>query len=263
MLRPALGIAVVLLLLGLLPWMPGPARAGDQQLEKQVRDILRQNPELLLEVIREHRGEVLRLVQQALREQRKKLWLKRIRAEIKKPRHPVLEPGRLYLGPPDAPITVVAYSNFMCSHCATGDRTARLLVKKYPGQVRLLLKHSVHDELAKRLALYFMAIGRQDPAKAWRFADLVFANQNKLRKKKDDELEKIVSRLGLDRKRLYQDLADPELSRRITADTEEHERFGFNSTPTFLINGVSLRGAVPLPAFEEVIKLLRGQAGAG
>ncbi len=262
MLRRALCLPLVLLL-GLALGMPCPARAADHALKQQVRDILRQNPELVLEVIREHRGEVLRLVQQALQEQRKKIWLKRIRAEMKRPFHPVLEPGRLYLGPADAPITVVAYSNFMCSHCATGDRTARQLVKKYPGQVRLLLKHAVHDDLAKRLALYFMAIGRQDPAKAWRFADLVFASQKKLRKKKEDELEKIVSRLDLDRKRLYQDLADPELSRRITADTEEHERFGFQSTPTFLINGVSLRGAVPLRAFEEVIKLLRSQGGGG
>ena len=259
MFRRSLCLSLVLWL-GLAVWASLPARADDQQLKEQIKSILRQNPELVLEVIREHKHEVLRLVQQALQAERKKLWLKRIRAEMKKPFHPVLEPDRLYLGPADAPFTVVAYSNFLCGHCATGDRTARLLVKKYPGQVRLLIKHSVHDDLAKRLALYFMAIGRQDPAKAWKFADLVFSQQKEIRKKKEDALEKIVTRLGVDRKQLYRDLADPVLARRITADTEEHERFGFNSTPTFLINGVSLRGALPLRAFEEVIALLRQQA---
>lgn len=237
-----------------------PARASN--LQEEIRTVLKQHPELVLEVIKQNQDQVLGMLQNAARERNRRVWRKRVAQELKKPFHPKLAPGRPYLGPENAPYTAVDYSSFLCGYCARGERTLRRFAAKHPQKVRLLMKHVARGDLAKKIALYFEAVGRQDSDKAWKFSEMVFANQKKVRKEKTALLQKFVKKLGVDQKRLFQDLADPELKARVKADTAEHEAFGFHSTPTFLINGVSVRGALPLAAFEEVLERLQKKAAA-
>ena len=42
----------------------------------------------------------------------------------------------------------------------------------------------------------------------------------------------------------------------ISEDMKEARSFGFDATPSFLINGVSVVGAVPIEEFEKVIRLV-------
>ena len=54
-------------------------------------------------------------------------------------------------------------------------------------------------------------------------------------------------------KKLDAALKDGAIQKRIDADMEEARKFNMSGTPGFIINGVSLRGAYPLPAFKEII----------
>ena len=47
--------------------------------------------------------------------------------------------------------------------------------------------------------------------------------------------------------------------RDIEADVREAKTFGVDGTPTFLVNGILVRGAVPVEEFERVISLVEGR----
>ncbi|MBI5854846.1 MAG: thioredoxin domain-containing protein [Nitrospirae bacterium] len=70
-------------------------------------------------------------------------------------------------------------------------------------------------------------------------------------------MESVVASLGLDAERLRRDLAGDDITTQIQRDRDEAMRFGFQGTPAFLLNGVSLRGAYPLDEFVQVIELVR------
>ena len=89
-----------------------------------------------------------------------------------------------------------------------------------------------------------------------KFADKVFADQKGFNKDGKAALKKLLAELKIDQEQLAKDLADPKLKEIIKADNKEHSKFGFSGTPTFLVNGVAVRGAYPLPYFEKIIKML-------
>ena len=66
-------------------------------------------------------------------------------------------------------------------------------------------------------------------------------------------LSAMAKEIGLDQARLAKDLKDKVLTERLAADEAEAKRFKLNGTPMFLVNGVLVQGAQPLPVFEELI----------
>ena len=180
----------------------------------------------------------------------------RIQAEMRNPFKPKIEKGRPVRGNPNAPITIIAYDDFQCPYCAMAAKTLDQIMEKYKGKVRLILKHNPLDfhKQAFPAALYFEVIAKQDKQKAWKFHDLVFSQQASL---VDGEktLKKFAASLGVDTKRLESDLKNPAIKSIVERDMNEAKKFGFRGTPTFLINGVSLRGAASEEKFSEIIRL--------
>ena len=51
------------------------------------------------------------------------------------------------LGPEDAPVTIIEYSDFQCPFCAKSEEVLTAIRKSYPSMVRLVYKHfplSIH-----------------------------------------------------------------------------------------------------------------------
>ena len=163
--------------------------------------------------------------------------------------------GRLSLGNPAAPVTIVEFTDFQCPYCSRGAQTLKGLMKKYDGQVRLIVRHfplSGHPA-AMPSALYFEAIGLQNPAAAWKFYDTLFADQEKLTGG-EDYLKKVAGDLGLDMDRLAKDLDNEQIKARIAADMRAFDTSRFDGVPVFVINGTVLIGAQPPEVFENAIK---------
>lgn len=241
-------------------WMVGglafPAQADQNDLKEQIRQILKENPEIILEALAQEKVKLFELAADGNRMLQQKRWEDSIKRRAKDPFVPKLE-GRLgWLGPKDAGITIVEYSDFLCSACSLGAEYAQELLEKYPKEVRLLLKHNPSGDLSRQIAVYFEAICRQDPKKAWDFAELIFQENGKVRKEKLAAVQNIVNGLGLDQARLAQDLADPALEELVKADAKEADQFDLHGTPTFLINGVPLEGAAPVDVFEDLFDLI-------
>lgn len=227
-------------------------------LREELRAILKEHPELILEVLREQRIPLYEIVEQGAAAKQAAEDKRRMEAELANPLDPGLDPARPVLGPLDAPFTVAEYSDFLCPYCGIAAETMHELVKKYPGKIRLQFKHFPRSENGLTLARVHEAVGMQDHAAAWTFHDEVFAKQEALQRDFAPTLDAILDGLSashsIDLERLAADLQNPDVLARIEKDTAEAQKFGFRGTPSFVVGGVSVRGSWPLAKYEDVLK---------
>jgi protein-disulfide isomerase len=158
--------------------------------------------------------------------------------------------GSPSVGPKDAKVTIVEFSDFQCPFCAKVVPTIHQIEKEYDGQVRVVFKHlplSIHSK-AKPAALAAEAAYRQ--GKFWEMYDLIFANRNEMSPEKYVEY---AAQLGLDVDRFKRDMASADVRRKVDADAAEAASLGVTGTPAFFINGKFLSGARPFDSFKKVI----------
>ncbi|MBI5589003.1 MAG: thioredoxin domain-containing protein [Deltaproteobacteria bacterium] len=231
-------------------------QAHPEIIKEQVLKTIRENPEVMMDVLKEKNIEVLQIVEKGSRDLAEKKRDERLKLDLANPKNPKIDLTRPFIGDPDAPITIVEYSDFQCFYCGKAAGTVQDLVKKYPKKIRVFFKHMPFHEMSKIEAMYFESIARQSMEKAWKFHDIAFDRREDILKEKESGLQDIVNLLGVDDARLKKDLESKELSDMIGVDLQEARSFGFDATPSFLINGVSLVGAVPFEEFEKVIRLI-------
>ena len=248
---------LALVVLFLACWaVPSRAADGDAALKAQMIKILRENPEILMDALAKDKVGLYKLAAQGGDMLRKERWRKQVEKRADDPLRPKIEPGQAMLGSPDAPFTVVEYTDFLCPACRVGFGNSKSLVKMYPDKFKVYLKHNTSEGLGEDLACYFEAIARQSQDKAWAFAGEVFADQKTIKKDKLAAVQALVKKLGLDQAKLARDLADPAIKARIKADTKEAEKFKLFGTPGFVIQGVPVEGAAPVSLFLEVTQIL-------
>jgi protein-disulfide isomerase len=231
-------------------------QAHPEIIKEQVLKTIRENPEIVMDILKDKSIEVLQAVEKGSREQAEKKRDERLKFDLANPKKPLIDMSRPFIGDPNAPITIVEYSDFQCFYCGKAASTVQDLVKKYPQKIRVFFKHMPFHEMSKTEALYFEAIARQSVEKAWKFHDMAFERREDIMKEKERALQDIVNVLDIDEARLKKDLESKELADLLTEDMKEARSFGFDATPSFLINGVSVIGAVPIEEFEKVIRLV-------
>jgi len=149
-------------------------------------------------------------------------------------------------GASNAPVTVVVFSDFQCPFCSRAEATVRDLEAAYPGKIRFVFKNQPlpfhqHARLAAKAAL-----AASEQGKFWEYHDALFTHQNALDRA---ALEGYAEDLGLDLRRFRAALDDARLDTAIEADITEAHRLDAKGTPTFFINGRSVKGAQPLAVF--------------
>jgi protein-disulfide isomerase len=174
-------------------------------------------------------------------------------------RYKVPTEGFPSLGPADAPITIVEFSDFQCPFCGRFYQdTYQPLLDAYPGKIRFVYRHlpltSIHPN-AMPAAEASMCANEQ--GKFWEFHNAMFADQTSLG---PDFYVQIAQNLGLDMTAFQDCLANDKYSAEIQKDSDFALNLGVNSTPTFFINGLAVVGAQPLDVFKQVIdKELAGE----
>ena len=247
-------VLALLPLVLLVACSPSPSRDG-------VKEAIKEHPEIVLDALGERKAELFALVVEGQQDFQAGQRQARQEAELQKPLSPAIDPARAMRGPADAATTVVVYSDFLCPYCAKGAVTLKEFASRHPDSVRVLFKHYATDELAKQVALVYEALAAQNPQIAFAFHDAVFAAQAEVEQGGEPVVYALAIKLGANVNQLKRDLKRPELAKRIEDDTAEARAFGFDATPTFVINGVSVRGAAPLSEFEDVLRRVAGSGG--
>jgi protein-disulfide isomerase len=229
-----------------------------------LKKMLKENPDILVDAIKDNPTEVLTALQDAAMKAREEMAKKREVDDKKEtegfydnPLKPELKDSDIIRGTKGAPIVLVEYSDFQCPFCTRGFNTVKDILKKYPGKVHFVYKHLPlrnHPE-AMPAARYFEAIAMQSEKKAWAFHDGIFADQQGLRKGVKF-LDKLAKKVGVNMSRLKSDLKKESIDKTIRAHMMEAEKFGIQGTPGFVMNGIPVKGAYPLSHFEDLIQKL-------
>jgi protein-disulfide isomerase len=161
------------------------------------------------------------------------------------------------LGPQDAPVTLVEFSDFQCPFCARVRPTIAALKRKYGEKLRVVYRHfplAFHAEAALAAEA---AVEAGEQGKFWEYHAVLGANPKSLTRA---DLEAYADQLGLNMPRFRQALDDRRHLGVVGADMAEGARIGVRGTPSLFINGVAVLGSKPMDVFTKVIdaELKRG-----
>ena len=209
------------------------------QLEKQILEVIRRHPDVLLEVLQKY------AIEQQTKEQKAQAdALKVARKNTKS-----LIGDSPTMGASNRQIVMVAFSDFQCPFCATADKSVKQFMAKYQDKVTLVYKYfpltQIHPE-ALPAARAAWAANKQ--GKFWAYHDALYTNQAKL--SEAFYLETATS-LKLDLKKFNADrkIADNA----IVEDFKLGRKLGIDGTPTFIINGEVVTGAASLADLEKAL----------
>ena len=155
-------------------------------------------------------------------------------------------------GVPEAPVTLVEFSDFHCPFCNRVQPTLEQLLAKYPKQVKLVFRDFPLDKLhpqAHRAAEAAQCAHEQ--GKFWEYHDLLFTNAPRA---SSEDLGKYAEQVGLDGEQFQVCLSDGGQQAAVQSDVEDGQRLGITGTPMFFINGRPLSGALSLEQFVQVIE---------
>jgi protein-disulfide isomerase len=169
---------------------------------------------------------------------------------LQEPRLPTpLRANSASTGPAEAQVVITEFSDFQCPYCKAVQPVVKEVLRLYPNQVRLDFKHLPLDQhpLAAIAAQAAYCGAKQDAF--WPFHDALFAATELT----TEFLDLTATRTGLNVDLFKKCLDSSESRIAVIADLREAKRLGIDSTPTFLINGKLLRGAVGLEQFKVAI----------
>ena len=171
--------------------------------------------------------------------------------EVEPPRVKIDPSVGFALGPREAPVTIVEFSDFQCPFCRSVVATLKQVAARYPDKVRLVFRDfpipGLHPDapLAHEAA---RCAGEQ--GQFWPYHDLLFERTNV----NATALKGYAADLKLDDKKFAECLDSGRSRAAVGADVAEGTRLGVSGTPTFFINGTPLVGNVPLADFQRAIE---------
>jgi protein-disulfide isomerase len=169
---------------------------------------------------------------------------------IKAPKVEIEEGDNPAIGPKDAPVKVIEFTDYQCPFCGKARPTVNQILAEYKGKVRYVLRDfplSFHKDAQKAHEAARCA-GEQN--KTWEMNKILFENQRAI---KVDDLKKYAGELKLKMDKFNECLDSGKYADVVKQNQEYGEKVGVSGTPAFFINGRMISGARPFSSFKEII----------
>jgi len=158
------------------------------------------------------------------------------------------------IGPEDAEITLIEFSDYQCPFCQRWhEQVFNQLREEYPDQIRFVYRDlpltSLHPE-AVPAALAANCANEQ--GSFWEYHDQLFSGNYALGA---ESYLQIANALGLDEAQFEECYSTEKYSDEVQADYQYAANLGIQSTPTFFLNGIPIVGAQPYEVFKQVIEM--------
>jgi protein-disulfide isomerase len=164
-----------------------------------------------------------------------------------------------YLGPENAPVTIVEFSDFNCGFCGRfANETLKQITDTYGDNVRIVYRDlpiigewvSVESAIAAECAA--------DQGKFWEYHNLLF---NNTQARGREAYVGFAQELSLDVTTFTACLDDPASIEEVQLDAIDGQSLNITGTPHFIINGRRVSGALPFEQFQVIINAELKAAG--
>lgn len=157
-----------------------------------------------------------------------------------------IDPKRDFIiGPEDARVTLVEFSDFECPYCRNAANGAHDILEKYGNDVRLVFKNfpldtTCNEQMGKplhrfacRAATLAWCAGQQSESLFWDTHDAFFREP----KITAETIERIPDAIGVDQERLDACMEGTAATEAVKEDIAQGRRVGITGTPVFFANG--------------------------
>jgi protein-disulfide isomerase len=158
--------------------------------------------------------------------------------------------GAPSMGPANARITLVEFSDFQCPYCSKASLQIAEILKAYPNDVKLIFKQYPLDNHPQAMISAQASLAAYNQGKFWQLHDLMFANRTKL---SPGAIHFWAESLKIDMKKFDADLQSPTVKKQVLRDLEDGEKAGVEGTPTVYIDGQRYNGDLDLAKIKPVI----------
>jgi len=169
-------------------------------------------------------------------------------------------------GNPDAPVTIVEFSDFQCPFCSRFfQQTLPLIEKNYidTGKIKFVYKDMPLDNLHPNARpAHIAAECADEQGKFWEYHDVLFEKQSQWNRLVSSELQntftEFATDMGLQATSFESCMQSPNIADEVNKDTLEAASYGATGTPTFFIGNekdgfIKLVGAQPFATFQRII----------
>ena len=238
---------------------PRAARAdalSTAELRPALEELLAKHPEVVLDFLRAHSETLVDIVQMGSDRKRLAALEQQWAQDVKVRKNMRLE-NRPRVGAKNARVQIVAFSDFTCVYCRRAEKTLERLMKDYEGKVSFVFKNMPLDPqgISGLASQYFVAISMQDEKIAWKFYRELFENADMLNADGEKFLRETAEKCGADMKKLDSDRRQKAVDRILKEDLEDADTLKIEGTPTFFVNNLVVRGAMPENMFRRAIEI--------
>lgn len=161
------------------------------------------------------------------------------------------------LGPANAPITIVEFTDYNCGYCKLATSWVMNQVDDRRGDIRVVIKESaVRGSNSEMAAAAALAAQKQGKYREMHLA-LMKVPANAYTPEIIDQVGKSV---GLDIARMRQDMNSKPIKDSVHASVLDYENVGLEGTPSFFINGTYV-GGFGEEHLNDVVKAARAKLG--
>lgn len=153
-------------------------------------------------------------------------------------------------GAAKAAVTIVEFSDFECGFCRDVQLALKQIVERYGRDVRLIFKHLPLEGHRNALPAARAAYCAAEQDRFWEFHDAVFAAGEL----SPAVLDQVAAELGLGMDRFKACVASEQSRAAVVKDIETARSFRVDSTPSFLVNGKLIKGALSFVEFQKIIE---------
>jgi protein-disulfide isomerase len=164
------------------------------------------------------------------------------------------------LGPKDAKVTVLHYTDYQCPFCERAAPTMKQLAEAYPKDVRVVFKQHPLPMHAQAQIAAEAALAAHAQGKFFEMHEKLFQNRAKLSR---DTIFAAAKEIGLDMARFTKEMDEHTHAAAVTADVAEVEKIGATGTPATFVNGRFVSGAKPVDFFKGLVDEELSWAKAG
>lgn len=154
---------------------------------------------------------------------------------FKKEVEEIIEPKDIFVGNPDAPVTLMEFGEYESEECAKANEVVKQLLEEYEGKIRLNFRHfpltMIHQRAMKAGEA---AIAAAQEGKFWEMHNVLFSNRRNLG---TTSLKLHSKEAGVKNKKFLDELVNGVYGWQVQDDLKYGIDLGVKEVPAFFING--------------------------